>query len=50
MINDFSVCVKPKNKYGMIAFLSSLTVGAFLFIISSTLESYRGVVGLFALG
>ncbi len=50
MINDFSVCVNPKNKYGMIAFLSSLSIGAFLFVFSSTLESYRGVVGLVALG
>lgn len=49
MINDFSVHVKPKNKNGMIAFLSSLTVGAFLFVFSGTLERYRGVVGLAAL-
>ena len=49
MINEISVHVKPKNKNGMIAFLSSLTIGIFLFIYSSTLESYRGVLGLVAL-
>ena len=49
MIKDFSVHVKPKNKNGLIAFLRSLTVGAFLFVYSSSLESYRGVVGLVAL-
>ena len=49
MIKDISVHVKPKNKNGMIAFLSSLTIGAFLFVYSSTLEMYRGVFGLVAL-
>lgn len=49
MISDFSVRVRPKNKNGVIVFLSALTVGAFLFVFSTTLESYRGIVGLAAL-
>lgn len=48
MIAELSMRVKPKNKYGMIAFLLSLTVGVFLIVFSETLDSYRGVVGAIA--
>ena len=49
MIAEFSMRIKPKNRAGMIIFLSAMTVGAFLFVYSSSLDSYRGVVGLAAL-
>ena len=49
MINELSARIKPKNKNGVVLFLSSLTLGTFLFVFSTALESYRGVVGLFAL-
>lgn len=48
MIGEFSMLVKPKNKNGTVAFLCSLTVGLILFVLSASLERYRGVVALVA--
>ena len=49
MISEFSVHAKPKNKNAVIAFVVLLLVSALGFCVYFILDSYRGVVGLFAL-
>ena len=49
MISDFSVRVLPKNKNATVIFLLLLSFSMILFLYSSTLESYKGIVGLVSL-
>ena len=49
MISEFSVHAKPKNKNSIIAFVVLLLVSALGFCVYFIVESYKGVVGLFAL-
>lgn len=49
MISEFSMHVKPKNRASLYVFLTLMTLGAFVFVFSSSLDSYRGVVRLVAL-
>jgi hypothetical protein len=49
MINEFSVHAKPKNKNSAIAFVVLLLTSALGFCVYFIIDSYKGVVGLFAL-
>lgn len=49
MISEFSVHAKPRNKNSFIAFVVLLLVSALGFCAYFLMESYKGVVGVFAL-
>ncbi len=49
MISEFSVHVKPQNKNSAIAFVVLLLISALGFCVYFMVDSYKGVVGLFAL-
>ena len=49
MINEFTIRPKPTNQNAKIAFLSCISIFAFLIITYRVSELYKGVIGLFAI-
>lgn len=49
MISEFSVHAKPRNKNSYVAFIVLLLVSVLGFCVCFSMDSYKGVVGVFAL-